>query len=55
MCKLLLLHNVDIDKKVIVEEQPGFETQDKHRGPFVLKLRKSLYGLAQKKTRELVF
>ena len=37
----------DIEKDVFVAEPPGFETQGKNGVPFVMKLGKSLYGLAQ--------
>ena len=37
----------DIEKEVFVAEQPGFETNDNEKGLLVIKLGKSLYGLAQ--------
>ena len=37
----------DIEEDVFVAEPPGFETQGKNGVPFVMKLGKSLYGLAQ--------
>ena len=37
----------DIEEDVFVAEPPGFETQGKNGVPFVMKLEKSLYGLAQ--------
>ena len=37
----------DIQEDMTVAEPPGFETQGKNGVPFVMKLRKSLYGLAQ--------
>ena len=36
-----------IEEDVFVAEPQGFETQGKNRVPFVMKLGKSLYGLAQ--------
>ena len=37
----------DIEEDVFVAEPPGVETQGKNGVPFVMKLGKSLYGLAQ--------
>ena len=37
----------DIEEEVFVAEPPGFETNDKEKGLLVMKLGKSLYGLAQ--------
>ena len=37
----------DIEEDVFVVEPPGFEAQGKNGVPFVMKLGKSLYGLAQ--------
>ena len=37
----------DIEEDVFVAEPPGFETQGKNGALFVMKLGKSLYGLAQ--------
>ena len=37
----------DIEEEVFVAEPPGFETNDNKKGLLVMKLGKSLYGLAQ--------
>jgi len=37
----------DIEEEVFVAEPPGFETNDNEKGLLVMKLGKSLYGLAQ--------
>ena len=37
----------DIEEEVFVAEPPGFETNDKEKGLLVMKLGKSLHGLAQ--------
>ena len=37
----------DIEEEVFVAEPPGFETNDKEKSLMVMKLEKSLYGLAQ--------
>ena len=37
----------DMEEDVFVAEPPGFVTQGKNGVPFMMKLRKSLYGLAQ--------
>ncbi|CAN0307452.1 unnamed protein product, partial [Pylaiella littoralis] len=37
----------DIEEEVFVAQPPGYETKDKDGGPLVMRLEKSLYGLAQ--------
>lgn len=37
----------DIEEEVFVAQPPGYETEDKDGGPLVMRLEKSLYGLAQ--------
>ena len=37
----------DIDEEVFVAQPPGYETTDNDGGPLVMRLEKSLYGLAQ--------
>ena len=37
----------DIEEEVFMAEPPGFETNDSENGSLVMKLGKSLYGLAQ--------
>ena len=39
--------NVDIEEDVYFEMAPGYETYDKSEVPFVMKLKKSLYGFRQ--------
>ena len=38
----------DIEEEVFLAEPPGVETNDNEKGLLVMKLGKSLYGLAQK-------
>ena len=38
----------DMEKEVFLAEPPGVETNDNDKGLLVMKLGKSLYGLAQK-------
>ena len=49
--KTAFLH-ADIEEDLFVAEPPGFETEGKNGVSYVMKLGKSLYGLAQ--ARELV-
>ena len=37
--------NADVEEEVYVKMTPGYETYDKSGVPFVVKLKKSLYGL----------
>ena len=37
----------DLEEEVFVAQTPGYETKDKDGGPLVMRLEKSLYGLAQ--------
>ena len=52
-CEVLMLDvqtaflNVDVEEEVYIKMAPGYETYDKSGAPFVLKLKKSLYGLRQ--------
>ena len=39
--------NADVEEEVYVKMPPGYETYDKSGVPFVIKLKKSLYGLRQ--------
>ena len=39
--------NADVEEEVSIKMAPGYETYDKPGGPFVMKLKKSLYGLPQ--------
>ena len=39
--------NADVEEKVYVKMAPGYETFDKSGVPFVMKLKKTLYGLRQ--------
>lgn len=39
--------DVDVDEEVHVKMEPGFEASNESGDPFVTKLQKSLYGLAQ--------
>ena len=43
--------NADVEQEVYVRMAPGYETYDKPGIPFVMKLKKSLYGLRQSATR----
>ena len=37
--------NADVEEEIYVKLSPVYETYDKCRVPFVIKLKKSLYGL----------
>ena len=39
--------NADVEEEVYVKMAPGYETYDKSRVPFVVKLKKSFYGFRQ--------
>ena len=39
--------NADVEEKVYIKMTPGYKTYDKSGVPFVMKLKKSLYGLRQ--------
>ena len=44
--KTALLY-ADVEKEVLIAQPPGYEAKDKDGGPQVMRLEKSLYGLAE--------